>query len=79
MTQTPTVWYRGSMTAPTKRRKYDYSPVEIMRECAYCDYECDYLGAWIVKWGMADRWNCPTHGDFWEMTDPMRHRGDQLR
>ena len=60
-------------------KKYDYRRVEVTRECAECDYSCDYLGAWIVKWGAADRWNCPTHGDFWEMTSPLVNRGYQIR
>jgi hypothetical protein len=60
-------------------KKYVTQQVEVTRECAYCDYSCDYQGAVIVKWGMADHWTCPEHGDFYEIDSPLVNRGYQIR
>ena len=60
-------------------KKYEYVPVEVIRECAYCDYHCDYESTAYCRWGQVEIWRCPKHGKFEVISGPMSKRGDQIR
>lgn len=62
-----------------RKTVYRSQPVEIIRECAYCDRECEYEGTAYAEWGLIDLWRCPVHGNFEEVDAPMHARGDQIR
>ena len=54
-------------------------------ECAYCDETtkaCNPVitqwGSVLTKWGMADAYECTTHGVYYIMTDPMKVRGRHI-
>jgi hypothetical protein len=59
-------------------KKYTYVQVEEVRECAYCDYKCDYQGVAYCKWGQIEIWSCPKHGKF-EVVEWRKQRGCQIR